>query len=688
MSVAPAPVLIMQFLNNAGTPNVGGSVLTQVGGVNFPTFQDAAGSTPLPNPIPLNSRGEISNTSGVSCQLFLTEGVTYTFTLKDAFGNAIWTADNVQAQGAETGTMTDEGPFVAGPRFTGVIAGSTLTVSAFSSGAPLAIGQTLFGAGITAGTTITAEGTGTGGNGTYTVSTAQNISSEPMAAASAKQFAPGFSTSVTLTGFYGSASNLWVEFDAGSQSPDTYSLNGNVLTFNAAIPFGVQEVNVKGGTTVAIGVPGNGTVTGAMLSPTLQITIPATGNFFAPNALISRFNDRVFMGGATEADGTFPPLLNDWLSAYEDTLGYTNFAINGVLAVMSMTDPNAQNTCAGVFAAQSLVSTSAGSAAIGLEVYGVNNNTSVETSTWSLYIEAHRLNATVGSTYCVELDTHTMVPSGDPTPFAQGDMVGIQFASGAGVQCIAFMGSIIGTTLTLGTVIATGVGSTIAAGQNLFGVGVTPGTTIVSFDPHTGTAQLSAASSVPDATYMISSVQQHASCAMYVVNNLLQWKKGIVFSSTSLAGCDGINGAAPAIAMAKGHSIDWMNSSNLVTSRITSDTSNSSNLMEIIFSDAGMQIAGSSGGLLADFSAIANTVNYLQFNGAVSGSPVSIAAIGTDTNIPIVLQMQGSAPLHINNTVLASSATTGGAASLPASPAEYWEVNINGTNLKIPCYNV
>lgn len=266
-SVAQSPTPILNFLNNAGQMNVGGSLLTQVGGVNYPTFQDAAGAIPLPNPIPLNSRGEISNTSGVSCELYLAQGVAYTLTLKDANGNQIWTANNVTAQGtAATGQMTDEGPFLAGPNFTGSITTNTLTVSVFASGAPLAVGQTLFGAGITVGTTITALGTGTGGAGTYTVSTPQTVGSEAMGAAGALQFAPGFSTSLTLVGFYGSKSNLWVEFDSGSQGPDTLTLNGFILGFNAPIPVGTLEVNVKGGTTATIGTPSTGTITDASVA--------------------------------------------------------------------------------------------------------------------------------------------------------------------------------------------------------------------------------------------------------------------------------------------------------------------------------------------------------------------------------------------------------------------------------------
>lgn len=83
------PPIILQFTYNNGQLAAGGSVLTQVGGVNAATFQDVGLTTPLPNPIPLNSRGEVSNASGASCQLFLTPNTVYTFTLFDASGNQI-----------------------------------------------------------------------------------------------------------------------------------------------------------------------------------------------------------------------------------------------------------------------------------------------------------------------------------------------------------------------------------------------------------------------------------------------------------------------------------------------------------------------------------------------------------------------------------------------------------------------
>lgn len=64
---------------------------------------------------------------------------------------------------------------------TASIAGTTMTVTAVGSGA-LAVGNVLSGSGVTAGTRITALGTGTGGTGTYTVSASQTVASTTITA--------------------------------------------------------------------------------------------------------------------------------------------------------------------------------------------------------------------------------------------------------------------------------------------------------------------------------------------------------------------------------------------------------------------------------------------------------------------------------------------------------------------------
>lgn len=82
-----------------------------------------------------------------------------------AASKAKWTAAPTIVGGAVAASVT------------GAIAGTTLTVSAVSSGT-LSVGQSLSGSGMTAGTRIVAQLTGTpGGVGTYTVNNSQTFAS-------------------------------------------------------------------------------------------------------------------------------------------------------------------------------------------------------------------------------------------------------------------------------------------------------------------------------------------------------------------------------------------------------------------------------------------------------------------------------------------------------------------------------
>jgi len=96
---------IVQFFGNDGKPAVNGSVLTQVGAVNTATYQDVGLTVPLPNPIPLNSRGEISTSAGASTQCFLTPNVVYTFTLFDLSGNQLWVATYVNGSPIQSASI-------------------------------------------------------------------------------------------------------------------------------------------------------------------------------------------------------------------------------------------------------------------------------------------------------------------------------------------------------------------------------------------------------------------------------------------------------------------------------------------------------------------------------------------------------------------------------------------------------
>jgi parallel beta-helix repeat protein len=94
---------VVAFAFNNGQLAAGGYVQFTVGGTLTAIYADSGLTTPLPNPVPLNSRGEISNAAGASCQCFLQPNIVYVATLFDGqgatpptfFGNQIWQATYV-----------------------------------------------------------------------------------------------------------------------------------------------------------------------------------------------------------------------------------------------------------------------------------------------------------------------------------------------------------------------------------------------------------------------------------------------------------------------------------------------------------------------------------------------------------------------------------------------------------------
>jgi len=179
-TVSLCSVPTLQFFDNRGVPAAGGSVLTQVGGVNYPTYQDSGGATALPNPIPLNARGEISNATGATCQLFLVTGQTYTFTVYDANSNqldsfaymvaAATSADiaNLQSQITAFSTSFTTGALtVTGLSTLHAVTCTTLSASGaatLTGGATLGANLAMGGNAITGASAITASGVITAGS--------------------------------------------------------------------------------------------------------------------------------------------------------------------------------------------------------------------------------------------------------------------------------------------------------------------------------------------------------------------------------------------------------------------------------------------------------------------------------------------------------------------------------------------
>lgn len=106
--------------------------------------------------------------------------------------------------------------------FTGSISGTTLTISAVTDGV-LRVGSAISGTGVTAGTTITALGTGTGGAGTYTVSASQTVASTTITSGDTFKIAL-YTSSATLS----SATTVYASSNESSGAG--YTAGGGTLT--------------------------------------------------------------------------------------------------------------------------------------------------------------------------------------------------------------------------------------------------------------------------------------------------------------------------------------------------------------------------------------------------------------------------------------------------------------------------
>jgi hypothetical protein len=138
--------------------------------------------------------------------------------------------------------------------FTGSISGTTLTVTAMTSGT-IAISQALFGLSISAETVITALGTGTGGVGTYTVNNSQTIASETMNSATVGAVVTGSMATTTLTVTAVTSGTLYVgqtvrgagvttntiitALGTGTGGVGTYTIN-NSQTFTSGTLYGLN----------------------------------------------------------------------------------------------------------------------------------------------------------------------------------------------------------------------------------------------------------------------------------------------------------------------------------------------------------------------------------------------------------------------------------------------------------------
>lgn len=148
---------------------------------------------------------------------------------------------------------------IQGALVTASIAGTTLTVSSVTSGS-LKLGQTVTGTGVTLGTTILSFDTGSGGTGTYTISTSQTVSSRSITLKSNVLEVTAVSSGTLTVGSYVSGASIpfgtsITSFGTGSGGTGTYNIDGDpqyVLSSSLTSSAGTVLVGNSGGSKDAV----------------------------------------------------------------------------------------------------------------------------------------------------------------------------------------------------------------------------------------------------------------------------------------------------------------------------------------------------------------------------------------------------------------------------------------------------
>lgn len=127
---------------------------------------------------------------------------------------------------------------------------------------------------------------------------------------------------------------------------------------------------------------------------------------------------------------------------------------------------------------------------------------------------------------------------------------------------------------------------------------------------------------------------------------------GIVFQDQGIYGANGTDsgGGGIAIAMARGHAVNWYATGNLQKFHITSIAGSSDIAGTMEWTNQGLELSNGTSGtpVIFTFNPGPGTgVNGLMFAAGNTGSGPAIEAQGTDANIDIVLQTKGTGTINI-----------------------------------------
>jgi len=143
-----------------------------------------------------------------------------------------------------------------------------------------------------------------------------------------------------------------------------------------------------------------------------------------------------------------------------------------------------------------------------------------------------------------------------------------------------------------------------------------------------------------------------ATTAITVKNNGAPYQTGIVFGASSITMAGGFGYA---MKLAKGHLIQWYDSSDVAGPNITSIVATAANSIGLQFQDGGATFVNAGGHAVASVQQIASAVNGVALTPSIAASPVAITAIGTDTNIELNLTPKGTGAVYTSAPFVAGS---------------------------------
>lgn len=363
-----------------------------------------------------------------------------------------------------------------------------------------------------------------------------------------------------------------------------------------------------------------------MSDPAVYTQASTNKHFVQDGAKVNRFNDRVFIGGATANDGVFPNTLQDWLSAYMTSASGTPFLAGPTVStntvILNNNDP--ADDCALTTGAQSLNFTSAG-ACIAHSSFVLGNNATYAGGSWASYLEAHLINGASGGCWGQEINVvnQTGVDSGSVWPynFSAPQTIGLQISAG---------GAWSGTNNLSAALVIGDNGSSWGKGLVFLSGSVT------------ATSSISTAVALPTG-YQIAWYE--ADIAELVTGKII-CNVSIQQKATHLAFQD--NGMYLA---------DWQGAPIVII-----PGSNSSSFI----------------------------TNFIELAGGFSGSgavTISAGSNGGDSNIDIALTPLGTGTLNVAVPTISTIGADGSSSALTAHPVGYMQIKIAGALYNVPYYN-